>query len=196
MEYPAFKPALGLLIKSMTNDDLSKQHTNHQVILPIGPTPQVLLNLGMPELQLVISGKVVDKVLFDHGIPKGTLERLYSLLEAPKAIFKGHQGNPGSAVLTFEVKGMAPIIIAVHPNKQMGGRNGTRYNNIASMYPKESKPGESIEERWTREGLLLWKASSAKVMPIAETSALLEAPPAAEVPRLAIVRALKVAGQK
>lgn len=196
MEYPTFKPALGLLIKSMTNDGASKQHTNHQVILPIGPTPKVLLDLGMPELQLVISGKVVDKVLFDHGIPKGTLERLYSLLEAPKAIFKGHQGNPGSAVLTFEVKGMAPIIIAVHPNKQMGGRDGTRYNNIASMYPKESRPGESIEDRWTREGLLLWKATPAIAMPAEEVSAPVEVPAEAEVPGTVVVPLLKVVGQK
>jgi Phage MuF-C-terminal domain len=165
MENMAFKTALGLLIKSMMHDDDTKQHTNHQLILPIGPTPQVLLDLGMPDLQLVILGKVVDKALFDHGIPKGTIERLYSLLEAPKAIFKGHQDNPGSAVVTFEVKNMDPIIIAIHPNKQIGGRVGTAYNNVASMYAKETRAGESIEERWTREGLLLWKAKPAMVTP-------------------------------
>ncbi len=158
MENPAFKTALGLLIKSMMHDGNTKQQTNHQVILPIGQTPQVLLDLGMPDLQMSILGKVVDKVFFEHGIPKGTIERLYSLLEAPKAVFKGHQDNPGSAVLTFEVKNMAPIIIAIHPNKQMGGRVGTAYNNIASMYAKATRAGESIEDRWTREGLLLWKA--------------------------------------
>jgi len=161
MENPAFKTALSLLIKSMMQDGNAKQHVNHQVILPIGPTPQVLLDLGMPDVQLVISGKVVDKILFDHGIPKGTIERVYSLLEAPKAIYKGHQANPGSAVVTYEIKNMFPIIIAIHPNKQMGGRDGTVYNNVASMYAKESGTGESIEDRWTREGLLLWKATSA-----------------------------------
>ncbi len=155
MENSAFKAALGLLIKSMMHDDVARQHTNHQVVLPIGPTPQVLLDIGMPSLQVAILGKVVDKVYFEHGIPKGTIERLYSLLEAPKAIFKGQQGNPGAAVITYEVKNMAPIIIAVHPNKQIGR---VAYNNIASMYAKTTRPGESIEDRWTREGLLLWKA--------------------------------------
>lgn len=163
MENPAFKTALNLLVKSMMHDDDAKQHTNHQVILPIGPTPQVLLDLGMPDLQLVILGKVVDKVLFRHGIPKGTIERLYGLLEAPKAIYKGHLDNPGSAVVTYEVKNMDPIIIAVHPNKRMGR---AAYNNVASMYAKANRPGESIEDRWTREGLLLWKAKPIVVPPV------------------------------
>ncbi len=155
MENPAFKTALGLLIKSMTHDGVTNQKANHQVVLPIGLTPKVLLDIGMPELQLAIVGKVVDKVFFDHGIAKGTLERIYSLLESPKAIYKGHHDNPGSAVVTFEVKNSAPIIIAIHPDKQMGR---IRYNNIASMYAKNSGGGVQIEERWTKEGLLLWKA--------------------------------------
>lgn len=158
MENPTFKAALGLLIKSMTHDGPAKQKANHQLILPIGPTPKVLRDLGMPDLQLAISGKVVDKVFFEHGIPKGTLERVYSMLETPKAIFKGNLGNPGSAVITYEVKNGAPIIIAVHPNKQMGR---VAYNNVASMYAKSSRPGETIEQRWTKEGLLLWEADAA-----------------------------------
>jgi hypothetical protein len=155
MENPAFKIALGLLIKSMTHDDASKQHRNHQIILPIGRTPLVLRNIGMPDLQLAILGKVVDKVMFEHGIPKGTLERIYTLLESPKAVYRGHLDNPGSAIITFETRNLAPIIIAVHPNKQMGR---AIYNNVASMYAKTTGQGQSIEDRWTREGLLLWKA--------------------------------------
>lgn len=165
MENPAFKTALGLMIKLMTQGDATKQHANHQVILPIGPTPPVLLDLGMPNLELVILGKVVDKVIFEHGIPKGTLERIHTLLKSPKAIYKGHQDNPGSAVVTFEIKNMAPIIIAVHPNKQIGRY---MYNNVASMYAKSTRAGESIEDRWTKEGLLLWKAKPVPlVVPVA-----------------------------
>ncbi|SDH06824.1 MULTISPECIES: hypothetical protein [unclassified Duganella] len=164
MENPAFKTALGLLLKSMTQDDEAKQKSNNQVILPIGKTPQVLLDLGMPDLQLAITGKVVGKVYFEHGIPKGTLERIYAMLEMPKAVFKGHLDNPGSAVLTYEVKNMAPIIIAVHPNKQMGRLS---YNNVASVYAKSTAGRESIEDRWTREGLLLWAASAVPAVPVA-----------------------------
>lgn len=161
MENPAYKTALGLLIKSMQEDGASNR--NHQILVPIGPTPQVLIDVGMPALQLAVLGKVIDKVFFDHGIPRGTLERLYALLESPKAIFKGHQGNPGAAVLTYEVKNAAPIIVAVHPDKQVGGRGGgNRYNMIASIYAKSSPAGETLESRWTREGLLLWKARGTK----------------------------------
>ncbi|GGC04658.1 MuF-C-terminal domain-containing protein [Pseudoduganella buxea] len=157
MENPAYKTALGLLIKSLQEGSVK----NHQIPLPIGPTPQVLLDIGMPPLQLAVLGKVIDKVVFDHGIPKGTLERLYKILEAPKAIFKGHLDNPGAAVLTYEVKNSDPIIIAVHPNKQVGGRDGgARFNLVASVYAKSTRPGETLEARWTREGLLLWKAPS------------------------------------
>lgn len=155
MENSAYKTALGLVLKSMISDDEVKLRSNHQIVIPIGPTPQVLLDIGMPDLPLAITGKVIDKVFFDHGIPKGTLERIYTLLEAPKAIYKGHQGNPGSAVITFEVKNGSPILIAVHPGRQLGGR-ADLYNNVASMYAKTSK--EPIEVRWKKEGLLLWEA--------------------------------------
>lgn len=155
MENPTFKTALGLLIRSMTQDGEEKQSSYHQIVLPIGATPPVLLNVGLPDLQLAISGKVIDKVIFDHGIPKGMLARIYALLESPKSIYKGHLENPGAVVVTYEVKNMAPIIIAIHPDRQMGR---ARFNKVASMYAKSTKPGVSNEDRWTREGLLLWRA--------------------------------------
>jgi Phage MuF-C-terminal domain len=176
MEDANYKTLLGMVIKDITSQTNTNPALHHQRILTLGPTPQVLTDLGMPQLPIVILGRVIDKAIFDHGITKGLLERLYTLIATPKAVYQAHQGQPGSVVVTYEVKNTAPIIVAIHPDKQMGGRgqSAARYNNVASVYDKQSgKPNETIEVRWKREGLLLWEATavqeekqSAEVIPL------------------------------
>ena len=161
MEDANYKTLLGMVLKDITNPANNNPVLHHQRILTLGPTPQVLIDVGMPQLPIVILGRVVDKAVFDHGMTKGLLERLYTLIATPKAVYQAHQGQPGSVVVTYEVKNTAPIIVAIHPNKQMGGRGDRTafYNNIASVYDKQSsRPGETIEVRWKKEGLLLWEA--------------------------------------
>lgn len=183
MEDANYKTLLGLVLKDLTNPGNTNPVLHHQRILTVGPTPQVLTDLGMPQLPVVITGRVIDKAHFEHGMTKGLLERLYTLIAAPKAVYRAHQGQPGSVVVTYEVKNTAPIIVAIHPNKEMGGR-GSRaayFNNIASVYDKHSnKPGETIEVRWKRDGLLLWEAVT----------------PAKKEPALAQVLQLKTVGRK
>lgn len=176
-----YRTLLGVLLKDMTGQADGNTVVHHQRILTLGPTPQILVDHGMPQLPIVITGKVVDKVFFDHGITKGMLERLYTLIDTPKAIYKAHQGQPGSVVVTFENKGGAPIVVAVHPNKRMGGRsdNPNFFNNIASIYDKQSNtPGETIEVRWKREGLLLWEAAPVIPLPVAQPAADAQQPAA------------------
>ena len=76
---------------------------------------------------------------------------------AGKAIYKAHQNQPGSVVVTYEVKDSMPIVIPVHPNQQKTRTES--FNVVASMYPKNSG-NEPIEMRWKREGLLLWESGS------------------------------------
>lgn len=156
MDDQNYKAALDLLIKSMMNDYEGNKTANHAVRLTLGPTPQVLIDQGFPELPLGIDGSVVDKAFFDHGIPKSMLGRLYTLIATPKAIYRAHQGNPGSVVVTYEMKGASPIVVPIHPNKQKA-RN-VFFNMVASVYGKTSNDGQSIEVRWRNEGLLLWEA--------------------------------------
>lgn len=163
MEDANYKTLLGMVLKDIMNPANTNPALHHQRILTLGPTPQVLTDLGMPQLPVVVLGRVIDKAVFDHGMTKGLLERLYTLIASPKAIFQAHQGQPGSVVVTYEVKNAAPIVVAIHPDKQMGGRGRgeamSRYNNVASVYDKQSgKPNETIDVRWKREGLLLWEA--------------------------------------
>lgn len=161
MEDANYKTLLSIVLRDIMNPANTNPALHHQLILTLGPTPKVLTDTGMPQLPIIILGRVIDKAVFDHGVTKGLLERLYKLIATPKAIYRAHQNQPGSVVITYEVKNAAPIIVAIHPDKQMGGRGErpARYNNVASVYDKQSsQPGETIEVRWKREGLLLWEA--------------------------------------
>lgn len=150
MENPNYKVALGLMLQSMAVAYEDNKHTNHQIVLTLGPTPPVLITLGLPQLPLVMTGKVVDKSFFDHGVTKGILEKAYQIIVAPKAVYKSQTYN-GHIVMSYETKGADPLIIAIHPNKQLG--RGTVFNVVASIYFKENDP----ETRWGKDGLLLWK---------------------------------------
>jgi hypothetical protein len=78
------------------------------------------------------------------------------LIEKPKAIYTAHQNQPGSVVVTYEVRGQDPIVIPIHPNVQKTRLE--RFNVVASMYSKSTCDGASIEVRWKAAGLLLWEA--------------------------------------
>jgi len=156
MEDTNYKTLLGVLIKGMSEDyDGSKSVTHHELRLVVGATPPILISLGFTQLPLTIDGRVIDKAHFDHGISKGRLERIYSLIASPKAIYKAHLDNPGSVVVTYEMQNSNPIIIPIHPNRQKGRHEFS--NVIASVYPKASGGG-SVEVRWKKDGLLLWEA--------------------------------------
>lgn len=125
----------------------------HEMILELGPTPQLLIDHGFPDLPLIIKGKTVDKICFDHGVPTNIIERIPKLIETPTHLFhsRSAQALQGSViVVTIEVKNGAPIIIVVQKNKRNGRRN---VNEIASMYAKE---GPDPVKKWSSDGLLLW----------------------------------------
>lgn len=83
----------------------------HELVLDVGDTPAFLLALNFAPLRVVIKAKTVGKVFFDHGLTQGQIERIPVMLGNPKAIYKSAT-RPGSVVvLTYEIKGGAPIII-------------------------------------------------------------------------------------
>jgi hypothetical protein len=43
----------------------------HEVVLTVGQTPTLLAGLGLPDLPLVVTGKTIDKIFFDHAMTKG-----------------------------------------------------------------------------------------------------------------------------
>ena len=152
MEDTNYKALLGLMLKSMAETYEQSQPKNHQIILTIGATPAILTSLGMQKLPIAMTGKVVDKSYFDHGVTKATLEKIYPLIAQPKAIYQST--TIGQVVLTYELKNTQPLIVAMHPNKQLGGRSNF-YNVVSSIYYKE---GETPELKWVKQGLLMWRA--------------------------------------
>ena len=108
--------------------------------------------MGFPEMKLGISGKVVSKACFDHGIAKSLLKRLPEVISNPKALY--HPANPNRidsvVVMTFETKQGVPIIVPIR-KRQRRGRIG-QYNLVASIYAKE---GPNPETKWREQGLLI-----------------------------------------
>jgi len=154
LEDPNFRVALGLMLKSMTEAYETNKVKNHQIVLHLGPTPQILIeHVGFPQLPVGLTGKVVDKCYFDHGITKGMLEKIYHVITAPRALYKSNNPEDACVVMSYEIKGANPLIAAIHPNKQLAGRRDF-YNSIASYYFKEN----NAEVRWKNDGLLLWEA--------------------------------------
>lgn len=152
MEDTNYKVALSLMLKSMEEGHYeANQLVNHQRILTLGPTPPVLLAIGLQPLPIAMTGKVVDKCYFDHGVTKSTLEKAYQIIASPKALYKST--SVGCLIMTYEIRRANPLIVAIHPQKQLGGRKDF-YNSVASIYYKENDP----ETRWVKQGLLLWSA--------------------------------------
>lgn len=89
MEDPKYRDMLGIVMRANMVGN-----TEHSRLVVVGETPPVLLALpGLPivQLPLVMTGKVIDKVHFDHGITRPMLERLYHTVANPKAIYRSEQ---------------------------------------------------------------------------------------------------------
>lgn len=142
-----FRTAVDLIIQASINGN-----PRHEAILNAGNTPNLLISLGLPDLPLMITGKTIDKIFYDHGIPKRLIERLHELASTPNSIYKAAPPHKaGSVVVTFEIHKGDPVIISISANQQFG-RN-TFANEITSMY---GKGGGSFQNKWKAEGLLLW----------------------------------------
>lgn len=146
-----YRTAVSLILKSVTEGT-----PKHETVLVIGATPLVLTQVGLPALPLVITGKTIDKVHFDHGITKGVIERLHDIVSAPRSVYKSAPPHlSGSVVVTFEHHRQSPIIVSIRASKQFG--RSLSANEITSVYAKE---GGTFEQRWRNEGLLLWEITN------------------------------------
>jgi hypothetical protein len=126
-----------------------------EVLLQVCHTPQCLIDCGFPSLPVCISGSVIEKSHFVHGITRSVLEQLADLLADPAAVFRSATHPDAAVVVTAQRKDGAPILVPVHKNKQVG--RGTFVNQVASMYAKRAP----VEARWVAEGLLLWRPKRA-----------------------------------
>lgn len=142
-----FKTLVGQVIRSE-----SEGNPVHELILEIGQTPKLLLDLGFPDLVFIVKAKTIGKIYFDHGIKQSVIERIPEIINNPQAIFRSATNPTQGVIVTYELKGVSPVIMAVHRDKPIG-RNKTA-NELASMYGKE---GIDPMLKWEKDGLLLWR---------------------------------------
>ncbi|MBY4897505.1 hypothetical protein [Cupriavidus sp. AU9028] len=133
-----------------------KAHTIMGRAIEIGTTPQRYVDLGLPDLPLVVKVASLDKAFFRHGISLKFIRGIYGTLMEPKAIFKSntHQTDINSVVLTWEVTHLGPVVVILHGGKVIGR---SCFNEVASVYAKEAQGFEAL---WREKGLLLWEAGS------------------------------------
>jgi hypothetical protein len=164
MEDPNYRDALRFVMQA--NMAGSAEHSR---LLIVGETPPVLLNLpgmAIKRLPLVVTGKVIDKVHFDHGITRPMLERIYETIKSPKAIYRSETAG-GAVIVTFEIRPVdLPVVVALHPGKLIGRR---ACNVIASIYAKNFA---GIEDAWRARGLLLWEQKRKSLAGVTTTEAL------------------------
>ena len=144
------------LVDAIINASLCGHPVAKEQIGHLGSTPELLKGLGLPDLPLGIKGKVIDKVVMDHGIPKSIVKRLASMVSTPQAIYASAPPHPaGVVVLTFEITGLGQVMLSV-ATAQTVGRSQTM-NLVTSVYAKEDARAFA---RWEAEGLLLWKVKT------------------------------------
>jgi Phage MuF-C-terminal domain len=92
----------------------------HELILSIGSTPERRVGLGFQDLRLAVKAKTIGKMFFEHGLTQGLIEKIPTILEAPKAIYRSDTHPTNMVVLTYELKAGAPIIIPIARDRQIG----------------------------------------------------------------------------
>ncbi len=137
---------------SVGGHPVAKEQVGH-----LGATPELLLRLGLPNLPLAIKGKVIEKVVMDHGIPKSMVKRLAAVVASPNAVYASAPPHPsGMVVLTFEATGLGRVMLSVAGSQNVGRSH--HLNLVTSVYAKED---ERAFARWENDGLLLWRAEKA-----------------------------------
>ncbi len=122
------------------DDIVANKNTQHKYI-PMGSTPKIFQDVGMPNARVTINTKVIQKVMGGkHNVTKEQLQSLPQELNNPIAIAKAsaNSSNPnGYVVLTSMLENVKnkdlPIITALHIKNT---KNGLEVVNVASVYGK------------------------------------------------------------
>jgi len=127
------------------------QERRNQVLL--GRFPQhLLIALKIPDLEIVTSVAIIEKMIFDHGLTAPLITDLHNLICTPSAIYQSASQHASIVVVTVQVARQVPVIAAIHIDKpdSTGKRN---VHWLASAYPKDHP---EMLDRWQKQGLLLW----------------------------------------
>lgn len=131
----------------------SHQDLRNQVLL--GRFPQHLLDaLKIPDLEIVTSFAIIEKMIFEHGLTPSVIANLHNLVCTPHAIYQSatHQSD-SIVVLTIQITRQLPVLAAIKLDKpDSAGKRNIHW--LASAYPKDHT---DMLNRWQKDGLLLWQ---------------------------------------
>lgn len=130
----------------------SDQERRNQVLL--GRFPQHLLaSLKVPDLEIVTSVAIIEKMIFEHGLTAPVIADLHNLICTPSAVYQSASQGDSIVVLTIQITRQLPVIAAIKLDKpDSAGKPNIHW--LASAYPKDHT---EMFSRWQRQGLLLWQ---------------------------------------
>lgn len=145
--HPGFSAAVDAAIKAGQLGEVGNgQH------IEIASLSNVLSVAGVPAGDLRTSAKVLQKVVFDHGVTPSVLKRLPELLENPVMVFRSASVEGRFVAVTSEMVRGAPLVVAISPEVTRGN---VALNFVPSLYPRDdlqaiqrwlnfTKPGEQL----------------------------------------------------
>lgn len=139
--HPGFSAAVDAAIKAGQLGEVGNgQH------IEIATLPTALSAAGIPEGNLRTSAKVLQKVVFDHGVTPSVLKRLPELLETPVMVLRSDSVDGRFVVVTSEMVRGFPLVVAISPEVTRGN---VALNFVPSLYPKEDL---KAIQRWLNGG--------------------------------------------
>lgn len=139
--HPGFSAAVDAAIKAGQLGEVGNgQH------IEIATLPTALSAAGIPEGNLRTSAKVLQKVVFDHGVTPSVLKRLPELLETPIMVLRSDSVDGRFVVVTSEMVRGSPLVVAISPEVTRGN---VALNFVPSLYPKEDL---KAIQRWLNGG--------------------------------------------
>lgn len=139
--HPGFSAAVDAAIKAGQLGEVGNgQH------IEIATLPTALSAAGIPEGNLRTSAKVLQKVVFDHGVTPSVLKRLPELLETPVMVLRSDSVDGRFVVVTSEMVRGSPLVVAISPEVTRGN---VALNFVPSLYPKEDL---KAIQRWLNGG--------------------------------------------
>ncbi len=124
---------------------------NHVIIGNFSPS--MLGILQVPDLQLVTSVSVMEKMMFDHAISGPTIKGLPALLSQPKSIYKSDMAVGSVVIITLANLRGKPVVVPVRLGQHGAtGRAGMHW--VASAYAKDHT---DQLQAWRDKGLLIWE---------------------------------------
>ena len=166
--HPGFSAAVDAAVKAGTEG--APGGRGH---VEIGTLPPALAAAGVPAGDLKTSAKVLQKVVFDHGVPPSVVKRIPELLERPVMVFRSATVEGSFVAVTSEMVRGAPLIVAISPETTRGA---VALNFVPSLYPRDdlqaiqrwlnaTKPGEQLLTYLDKEQSPAWFGSTRLQLP-------------------------------